>query len=754
MEYPSASADHDVSPVSSIEHLPSLSAKPSVTASHRASRSPRRGRPSHRQSHDGARDVSSPSTTSSHPEGLDYCTDITTPAASVTGAEDEVVDDIEMWRAREYPMIKGNVYLDNGGAAIPCKSFLMSSALDACHNLYGNPHSTSAPSALSSHRVSVVRQRLLHFFNASPESYSIIFTANATASIKLVAESLSDHARKSNTAFWYGYHKDAHTSLVGVRALATQHRCFNSDSEVERWIGSGGLGGPRPRQMGLFAYPGQSNMSGRRLPTGWCRRISEGMKKARTYTMLDAAALASTAQLDLSDPAESPDFVALSLYKIFGKPHVGCLLVKNSVAEIFESRRYFGGGTVEMVVSDGQAWHAKKSDLASSLEDGTVPFHSIVEIGHAIDAMEALWGKMPMRAIGAHTGALGKRMWDSAMGLRHSNGAALVRAYKDEEASFGDSETQGSTLAFNVLDPEGRLWGYETIESTLNDAGIFVRSGSLCNPGGMTSHLGWTGPQMRSAYDAGHRCSEPVQVIFGKPTGVVRASIGTHNIADDVDRFICFLEETYLNVDLVAHGAEHQGHVLPLSEAGKQGHVSSNSTSTHSTVKPLSPTTQNLSSRSPLLTLTDPRSDSVASSLPKSSTSSPNLLSSFPNPPTVASPTVGPSSPDPVALPLLKSPSMPFSTLDNALSTRTAIRKSLHDRVQAAAEGEARPAVPVVEARQRGRLRKGEGQREEPGRKEQEREKEEDSGDAVSRVTGASRRRFGKVAGLLGKGRR
>jgi hypothetical protein len=34
--------------------------------------------------------------------------------------------------------------------------------------------------------------------------------------------------------FWYGYHEDAHTSLIGVREHANgNHHCFSSDQEVE-----------------------------------------------------------------------------------------------------------------------------------------------------------------------------------------------------------------------------------------------------------------------------------------------------------------------------------------------------------------------------------------------------------------------------------------------------------------------------------------------------------------------------------------
>lgn len=141
---------------------------------------------------------------------------------------------------------------------------------DMISNLYGNPHSASSPSARAGHRVDAVRERALRFFNADPEKWDLVFTANATAAIKLVTECLHDHAATSNTPIWYGYHKDSHTSLVGARQLTKLHRCFGTDQEVDLWIDSGGLGGPRARQLGLFAYPGQSNMTGRRLPLSWC----------------------------------------------------------------------------------------------------------------------------------------------------------------------------------------------------------------------------------------------------------------------------------------------------------------------------------------------------------------------------------------------------------------------------------------------------------------------------------------------------
>lgn len=434
-------------------------------------------------------------------------------------------------------------------------------------NLFGNPHSASTPATLSGHRVDAVRERALRFLNADPEEWELVFTANATASIKLVIECFRDYAATSNTPVWYGYHRDSHTSVVGVRELTKMHRCFTSDEEVDIWINSGGLGGPRARQLGLFAYPGQSNMTGRRLPLSWFvqrlkyigvniltihrpGRIRKTFHKAATYTLLDAAALASTAPLDLADTATAPDFVALSFYKIFGFPDVGALLVQKKAKHVLEHRRFFGGGTVDMVISVNDTWHAKKEGpINDRLEDGTLQFHSIIALDHAITVHERLYGPNPMKYISHHTAQLGKQMYDGLSNLRHSNGRPVARIYKDESAVYGDPSVQGSTVAFNVQNADGRMVGYQEVEEAANAKNIYVRAGSLCNPGGVATYLNWSATEMKAAFAAGHRCSHPTQVMLGKPTGVVRVSMGAMSTAADVQGFLNFLREEYIDCD-------------------------------------------------------------------------------------------------------------------------------------------------------------------------------------------------------------
>lgn len=157
------------------------------------------------------------------------------------------------------------------------KSLIERVSKDLLSNLYGNPHSNSTPSAVAGHRIDEIRTKTLRFFNADPEHFDLVFVANASAAIKLVMECFRDYGDENQgrtDGYWYGYHKDSHTSLVGVReATNGTRRCFHNDAEVERWIDGDESEpqhqGPRIGQVGLFAYPGQSNMTGRRLPLTW-----------------------------------------------------------------------------------------------------------------------------------------------------------------------------------------------------------------------------------------------------------------------------------------------------------------------------------------------------------------------------------------------------------------------------------------------------------------------------------------------------
>lgn len=221
-----------------------------------------------------------------------------------------------------------------------------------------------------------------------------------------------------------------------------------------------------------------------------------------------------------------------------------------------------------MIISINDTWHAKKdTTLHERLEDGTLPFHSIFALDHAMNVHERLYGPNPMKFISMHTAQLGKQMYDGLAGMKHSNGKPLCRIYKDDNAIYGDPSVQGSTVAFNVQLADGTIVGFEEVEEAADERNIYVRSGSLCNPGGVATYLNWSPAEMKAAYAAGHRCSNPTQVMLGKPTGVVRVSLGAMSTSADVQTFLQFLQEVYIGKvrKVLPAGTLPIGQTAPLS---------------------------------------------------------------------------------------------------------------------------------------------------------------------------------------------
>ncbi|KAI1839998.1 hypothetical protein JX265_006239 [Neoarthrinium moseri] len=413
--------------------------------------------------------------------------------------KDTYGDRVEDIRLKEYPHMKHGVYLDHSGATMYAKSAIEGFTHKMASNLYGNPHSENLPAKLSGTMVDEVRQDMLYFLGADPKHFDLVFVANATAAIKLVAESFRDLAEKSQSGrFWYGYHRDAHTSLVGVREYTHgRHHCFGSDTEVERWLQSPGTAGINhfgESDLALFAYPGQSNMCGRRLPLSWNGHVRHSEHLQNTYiqdTLFDAAALAMTSPMNkvFGNVDEAPDFTCLSLYKIFGFPDLGALVIRKESGHILTLRKYFGGGTVTMVgTMGGQSWHRSKGPqvhpyrLHDGLEDGTLPFHSILALGEALTVHRRLFKSMEFISI--HTSRLTTRLYSGLARLQHVNGRAVCRIYCGSAQGVSDSAKQGPVIAFNVKTANGQYVPYTEVERLANNAGIFIRSGGRCTKSG------------------------------------------------------------------------------------------------------------------------------------------------------------------------------------------------------------------------------------------------------------------------------
>jgi molybdenum cofactor sulfurtransferase len=192
-------------------------------------------------------------------------------------------------------------------------------------------------------------------------------------------------------------------------------------------------------------------MTGRRLTLSWTERLRKSVHQD-TYSLLDAATLATTSQLDFSNPDAAPDFTAVSFYKIFGFPDLGALIVRKKSGGILSWRKYFGGGTVNMltVLNDSSVMR-KDESIHDGLEDGTLPFHNIIALGCAMKIHKKLYGSMD--SISSHTSFLSRRLYDGMVQLTHGNGRPLCTIYNEStsRSSYRNPKTQVRDFKLQIM---------------------------------------------------------------------------------------------------------------------------------------------------------------------------------------------------------------------------------------------------------------------------------------------------------------
>lgn len=381
--------------------------------------------------------------------------------------------------------------------------------------------------------------RVLDFFRADPAEFDVVFVANATAGIKLVMDSF-----RAEDGFVYGYHKDSHNSLIGVREIALKSRCLD-DNAIEQSITSGSdlLPGRTEGELQLYAYPAQSNFDGRRLPLSWCHGLRGG--QANRYVLLDAAALVSTSQLDLSNAETAPDCTVVSFNKIFGFPDLGALLVRKSRGDILRRRKYFGGGTVEVVVAlESEQWHIPRTEiLHESLEDGTLAIHNIMALDTAMKVHKELFDSMDR--ISEHTTFLAEKLYSGLKALKHANGTDVCQLYSRGGMNHGKKDLQGPIVPFNIKNSQGAWMSNTEVQRVAAVRKIHIRTGGMCNPGGVAEACDFAPWELSRNFLAGARCGGDFDVVAGKPLGVIRASLGAMSSLSDVEQLIAFVDEFY-----------------------------------------------------------------------------------------------------------------------------------------------------------------------------------------------------------------
>ncbi|CDO75966.1 hypothetical protein BN946_scf184888.g16 [Trametes cinnabarina] len=428
----------------------------------------------------------------------------------------------------------GETYVDYMGGSLYPESLIRVHNVFLQRSILGNTHSVSNTSQLSAACAMEARQAVLSFFRAPP-GYTVVFTANATGALKLIGESFPFGV---GSAYVLG--ADSHNSVHGIRQFAKRRGAAIS------YIDSTDVGGfdaaeakavlsrHRPRGESappcLFAMTGQSNISNSKNPLS----MIEFAAAQGYYTLLDAAALAPTSVINLS---ETPvDAMAISFYKMFGFPTgVGALVVKESFLARLE-RPWFAGGTVDVVQAPGSIV-TLTAELYERFEDGTINYLNLPAITDGLRFLSAYLPFLPLRL-----SSLTRHLITSLSELRHdTTGTPVVQILSRRPnkivRSVGEQSDTGSVVALLFLSPSGQMIPNSFVEYAASRHNISLRTGCMCNPGGAAALLG-----LRDAM-AALPCNATLHAFeqeMGRELGVVRISLGLASDFRDVWRVVQF----------------------------------------------------------------------------------------------------------------------------------------------------------------------------------------------------------------------
>ncbi|KAK8809905.1 hypothetical protein WA158_000848 [Blastocystis sp. Blastoise] len=478
---------------------------------------------------------------------------------------------VEHIRKTDLSRLKEEIYLDYTGSGLYRDSQVDSITKQMKSTLFGNPHSDSPSSLKADAIVEGMRDRILKWFDADPEKYTVIFTSGATGALHMIGESFP-WSRDSH----YYYLQENHNSVLGIRQFAGDHGAsFHVVKEQEM------LNIPKnpytkenrlfPLKEGedeifnLFAYPLEENFSGKIFPLEYIQRVQgydSFEKKGRWLVLLDAAAYVPTHHLNLTQ--YNPDFVTISFYKIFGFPTgTGCLIVKKD-AITYLNKVYWGGGSVIQTISGDKGSIRLPGRLPRKYEDGTSNFMSIIQLEEGFKAIESVGG---YTTITPYMNYLTKELYQGLSSLRHRNNNPVLQIYgnhgntvelygnyysrEDLNKTIYDT-IQGSIVTCNVLAEDGTIIDFMEVERMAAKHHLHVRSGWHCNPGATFKSLNMKEEEVirqieshscTSSYQCPHQ--EAITVINGTLAGGIRLSLGYLSTIEDVNAVIHFFKQYY-----------------------------------------------------------------------------------------------------------------------------------------------------------------------------------------------------------------
>jgi len=443
-------------------------------------------------------------------------------------------------RQQEYQRLDqlGQVYLDYTGGGLYADTQLKQHMQMLMSGVYGNPHSGNPTSLASTHLDESARKYIFEYFNADPDEYEVIFTANASGALRIVGES---YPFEKNGQYLLTF--DNHNSVNGIREFArgknapiTYVPVAPPDLRIDEATLREYLDLAIPGGNNLFAYPAQSNFSGVQHSLEW---IAIAHEKGWDV-LLDSAAFAPTNRLDIG--RWQPDFVTLSFYKIFGYPTgVGALIARREMLRKLH-RPWFAGGTITVAPVQGNKHFLEEG--AAAFEDGTIDYLNLPAVELGLKHIQ----KIDVDVIHERVLLLTDYLLDELQALKHANGEPLIRIYGPLT-----TENRGGTISFNLYDPDHTIFDYRLVEGLANTVNISLRTGCFCNPGAGEVAMDIHAEELRECLQDEDRMTFEQLVIAmtadgeHDAVGAVRVSLGIATNFRDVYHLIEFLK-TFLDV--------------------------------------------------------------------------------------------------------------------------------------------------------------------------------------------------------------
>jgi selenocysteine lyase/cysteine desulfurase len=436
----------------------------------------------------------------------------------------------EELRAREFGRLDecGTVYLDYTGSALYAESHLRAHEEFLKHHVLGNPHSENPASVAATRIVESAREDVLDFFGADPGEFTVVFTHNASAALKLVGESYPFGPRSRFTLL-----EDNHNSVNGIRMYAERAGAetvyLPIDAEL-RFDRSTPIP-PAGEDPSLFAFPAQSNFSGVRHPLD----LADEAAELGYDVVLDAAAFVPTSGLDLGKV--EADFVCVSFYKMFGFPTgLGALVARREALRRLQ-RPWFAGGTVEFVTVQSRVHRLLRG--AGGFEDGTPDFLGIAALQGGLSFLRDLG----MGSVSRRVRGLTARLLGILRSARHPSGEPAVCVYGPAGV-----EHRGGTVAFNLIQRDGRVVPYGDVERAASAQGIALRGGCFCNPGAAERALDLPADAMLACLESIPQGSFSLGALArclgdSVAVGATRASVSIPTTDADLDRLEAFLAD-------------------------------------------------------------------------------------------------------------------------------------------------------------------------------------------------------------------